>query len=402
MFGIKTYAFSKVAKIRVWLEFCSARLGQRVKRLPPADKNILFTLADERRDEEIPRHYYLMLNFFAEAGYNVYVYKKPSFRFFKRLGPMGGRYLYSVRNVKFITALPERTDEVIYAFDHEDPDEAMLARKWKKLVYFNSLKPASWKVGRGAVWMPYPMSPYVYRSGASRRLETFRRNRRKLRALFVGNTKKEYYDNPALKKYGQLTRLEALKVLRSSGRKFVDRPDARELDRLLNGEPRQECVISDYSKLKIDPDRWLDVLSRSDFFICLSGADYPMCHNCVEAAAVGTIPILSYADWFNPPMEHRQNAIVYSGAEDLPKKIDEVMGLSVGEIEKMRNNVIQYYEDHLSPRSFVRQFESRPEAHTVILLPKVLCAEPYPEGCDRLERLNARIAANDKDLAHAQ
>ena len=399
MFGIKTYILGEAGKASVWLQFCAGRAYQALKQMPPGDKNILFTLADERPDEEIPRHYYLMLSFFAQTGYRVYIYRKPTFQFFKRLGTMGGRHLYSSKNVKFISALPERTEDIIYAFDHEDPDEAMLARKWKRLVYVNSLKPASWKAGREFVCMPYPMSPFVYRSGASRRLDGFRKSPRRIRALFFGNTKKEYYNNPVLKKYSQLTRLEALNALRSSGRKVVDTPARSEFERLLGGNGYHvECVLSDYSKFKIERGEWLATLSKSDFFLCLSGTDYPMCHNCIETLAVGTIPILSYTDWFDPPLEHRKNALVYSGADDFLKKVEEAMGMGEAEIEKLRKNAIQYYEDHLSPEAFVRRFESHPDANTLILMPRVLCTDPYSDGRSRLERLGARMASHEKDV----
>ncbi len=395
MFGIKTYIRSKISGLSLRVQFFLASLGQVLKKLPSNDRKVLFTLENLEPDQDVPRYQYLIINYFAEAAYNVYIYKKTDPDFFVALGPYG-RYLYAAKNVKFITALPEETGETVYVFDHETPDESMLKRPWKKLVYFNSLKPLSWQIGRESINIPYTMSPDIYHYGQHRQLERFRNNPRKVRAFFAGNTDKVYYNNPILKKYGQMTRLEGMDALLSSGRKITYQPGKKAFYQLMRSSGcSPECVICDFSNFKIPPGLWLDFLSRSDFFICFSGTDFPMCHNAIESMAVGTIPILSYGDWFDPPLEHDRNAILYSGKEDLIKKIDMVMGLSREEITRIQENVIRYYEEHLSPQSFVRRFEALEGTFTMVLLPQLFHSEEDLSAKRKIEQLNARLGIHN-------
>ena len=376
----------------LWVRWHAVCLGHSLKRLSPNDREILFILGDTRNDENVPRYQFLILNFFAEAGYNIYVYQGLDFGFFKRLGDWG-QHLYAVKNLRFITDIPRRTEGMVFAFDHEEPDESLLKLRWKKLLYVNSQKPPSWKVGDEIVRIPYVMFPGVYRSGRHRDLETFRNQQRKIRAFFAGNMNKIYYDNPDLENnYGQMTRHAGVEALLNSGRKIIHQPEKKEFDRLIRGDRySRECVIFDFFKFKIKAARWLNVLSTSDFFICFSGTDYPFSHNSVESLAVGTIPILSYADWFDPPLEHKKNAIVYAGKEDLIQKIEEVMTMGADEIGAMKKNAARYYDEHLSPASFARRFETCGEVSTLMMFPRLVVSDPGGKGQRQIEALNAQI-----------
>jgi len=99
-----------------------------------------------------------------------------------------------------------------------------------------------------------------------------------------------------------------------------------------------------------------------------------MCHNVVESLAVGTIPIIGYPDWFFPPLEHRKNAIIYSGKEDLMQKVHEVFEMSSDDIADMRKNVIDFYEKYMTAEYFMRRFEaSSGKVDTIMLHPRMVC-----------------------------
>lgn len=358
--------------------FILMRLNQLVKILPQNTKKILFVLDDQKfysMGDGNSRYLYMLLQRFSQAGYNVYFYKRVTFKIYYHLETLG-KLIFNLKNLKVLTRLPKDTSDMIFAFDRVDCD--MLQRHWKKLAYINIFKPTFCQVG-GRVWIPYAMFPVIYDIGEHKMLDAYRVNSRKLRILFAGNASPIYYNNRKISNfYGQLTRIEAVNVLRESGGKVKCAEGKEGFTNLMStADYTNECrlLLTDAS-FPIKPADWLGLVSKSDFFICLAGTDYPMCHNAIEAMAVGTIPIISYHDWFFPPLEHGKNAIVYSGKDDLIKKINEVFSIPADAINKMRGNVIEYYEKHLSNESFIKVFESRPEkVLTVMLHPKLVCSD---------------------------
>lgn len=67
---------------------------------------------------------------------------------------------------------------------------------------------------------------------------------------------------------------------------------------LLNSDYIQKCIILHKTNFRIPAQKWLDVVAKSDFFLCAPGVQIPLCHNAIESMAVGTIPITNYPDWF--------------------------------------------------------------------------------------------------------
>ncbi len=391
MFGIKT-ALKKIgAQAQVGISYLPAVAANHFKALPPSDRDIFVTLGDKRPNGDIARYIYSGLNYIANAGYNIYIYQKVDFDFYKWLN-FYGRRLYKIPRLKFIKDIPSHTESMIYMFDHEDLDEVLLAKKWKKLVYLSVLKPVSWHMGDRSVNVPFLMYPPLYTFGQDKKLEKHRNTERKIRVYFAGNVDKYYYRNPMLKKYGQMTRRQAIAALRKSRRKFVYRPEKAEFYGLLQAPTYQHvCVLTDFVKFKIKPVEWLGVLCKSDFFLCLSGTDFPMCHNLIESMAVGTIPIMSYPEWMEPQLEHGKNALLYHDAEGLVRQLDEAMNMSEARIAEMRKNVIAYYEEHLTPLNFSARFDSQEGPHTLRLHPYLLGSEPDETQRLGLERLNRRV-----------
>ena len=361
-----------LARLVLFGDYVKVSLAQASKTLPENDKKIVCVLDHSRlyRDDDgSGRHAYLILNLFSDAGYTVYFYKKITFGGFLRLSSYG-RLIYSIPNVKFISKISERTEEMIYAFDDEADKRGLLKHSWKKMLYINVEKPLSCTIGR-MIWIPYGMHPLLYSSGCDKKLNDYRAAKKKVRTFFGGNVSPVYYRNPKLRGYGQLTRMEGVEALLNSGSKVREFENSKQFESMLSGEQYfEECLLlKTDNTFRIHPSDWLNLVSKADFFICLSGTCYPMCHNAFESLAVGTIPIISYADWFYPPLEHKKNALVYDGTkEDLVKKVQESLGMSTGEIAQMRENVICYYEENLTSQSFVRQIRSAKEKILTLML----------------------------------
>lgn len=122
--------------------------------------------------------------------------------------------------------------------------------------------------------------------------------------------------------------------------------------RLVNeGEYSNKCVIVDRHQFSIR-EPWLEVLSKSNFFVCPPGVIMPSSHNSIEAMAVGTIPLINYPEWFYPRLEHMKNCIEFSNEKDLISQVKHISNMKQTQIEQMRNNVIEYYEKYLLPQSF--------------------------------------------------
>lgn len=132
--------------------------------------------------------------------------------------------------------------------------------------------------------------------------------------------------------------------------------DWQHMELLLNSDDyNQKCIILERNKINFDvpPTKWLEVLAKSDFFLCAPGVPVPLCHNAVESMAVGTIPITNYPNWFFPSLEHLKNCIKFNTKEDLIEAVKLVMSMEKSQIEQIRKNVIEYYEKHLSCDSFL-------------------------------------------------
>jgi hypothetical protein len=361
------------------------------KMLSANRKKILFCMDDERLyDDGAGRHPYLLANAFSEAGYTVFSYKKIRFSSFARLGCYG-RYSVAIKNMKFISKLPSGTKEMICAFDGLRPE--IMTRRWKKLVYVNVLKPVGCQVGE-PITVPFFMHPLIYFLKKNKKLESYRLSRRSVRVFFGGNMTKDIYNNQRLKQQGHITRHEAITALLASCLDVKVVKDEKELTLTLGKDQYlNACRLLEGRTSAL---HWLKLIARSDFFLCFSGTDYPLCHNAIEAMAVGTIPIISYYDWFDPPLEHTKNAIVFSEADDLVEKVRDVLAMSFEEIKKMRNEVILYYGTYLSPKGFVGKFESSDERlNTLLLYPKLVTSGDENQKTQvflqELERLKERV-----------
>ncbi len=358
---------NKLSKLALLPEYLKVTWQQFSRRLPPNDRNIVFTLDDPRlyRDDDgSGRYAYMILNLFSDGGYNVYLHKKIDFLTFTRMGKYG-RFLYSIGNLKVVDHIPKNPQDLDYAFDSVYRE--MLDRPWKKLTYVNVLKAPTCKLGR-SMPIPYFFHPMMYKLKQLDRVEGLRESARKLRIIFGGNTL-TYYTNPELHRYDQMTRIEGIMAASEVGEKVRTIQDVSELYAIMNGQEYvNECrLLRTDDRIQVPLTHWLEIVAQCDFFLCLSGTDLPMCHNVIESMSVGTIPILGYPDWFFPTLEHGKNAIIYSGKKDLIRKLNEVLEMEESQIQALRKNVLAYYDAHLGTRNFIRKYEAQKSLNSIIL-----------------------------------
>jgi len=346
------------------------------KPIQENDKNIFITFDDEtlfRYDDGLGREAFYILKTFSDGGYHVYFYRSKSFISYWKLGLLG-RLIYKIKNLRLVSRLPNNTQNFVYGFDAIRP--VFLKYPWKNLLYINIKRPTSCYLGN-VIPMQFYMMPMIYACGLEENLDQYRQLVRKYRIFFGGSLNPIYYDSPVFKKkYPHLmTRLEGFQTIRNSDIDVLLINKRDELDKFSENSTylNRLVIVEVKTSFPIKPEQWLQFVGQSDFFMCFSGTDYPICHNSIEAMAVGTIPIIAYGDWFDPQLEHGKNAIIYSDQDDLIQKIKIVMKMSLKDIQELRRGVIEYYDNFLAKGYMARQYEQQVQSiSTLMLFPKII------------------------------
>jgi hypothetical protein len=183
--------------------------------------------------------------------------------------------------------------------------------------------------------------------------------------LFIGNSEPGTYskiDSDGV--FDVIGRVRLWDILRRSG---LSREPAAGAD--LANVADGTVTLVDSSAHSIPMERFRQTVAGFGFFLCAPGVFMPLCHNLVEAMSVGAIPLIqrSYAELLEPVLEHGRNAIVFDGEADLVAKVGEALAMDPARIAGMKQAVLAYHEDHLSPRAVVSRV-LHPEVRTIRML----------------------------------
>jgi hypothetical protein len=218
-----------------------------------------------------------------------------------------------------------------------------------------------------SIVMPYPMHPNQYNPYLVHYLKNQRENRKSIGVFFSGNQDRNAYRNATIYTiFKKINRIELLDyIIEKIPKDKIHIVSSEQLDDSSNPQ-RNKFVLIDWKwsqekaenlNIRIDEQQWLVKLSTCNFFLACPGMYMPICHNIIEAMAVGAIPITQYANQFYPPLQNGINCIEFFDKDDAVKKILYALTLSESQIAFIRKGVIEYYEKHLSPRSFVASVE---------------------------------------------
>jgi hypothetical protein len=206
--------------------------------------------------------------------------------------------------------------------------------------------------------MPYSVFPAVWDQRDDDRFEDYRRQQRVWRLFFGGHCSRESYRR--ITKYTRLRPVDRYNVIREVNRYFAGSTLEIGSDEQLqsaSASRHESFVMIDNAKYRTESEKWLQLLSQSDFFLAAPGCDYPLSHNAIESIAVGTIPVLEYDSLFTPELRDGINCIAYRNLDGLRRAMARIEAMPRDEITKLRASVIDYYENHLSPAAFCRQLE---------------------------------------------
>lgn len=315
---------------------------------------------------ESGRLIFAILNIFSLNAYQIRIFDNNSFNDLGKYAVLG----CSIDNVTMTSDMPTNTENSIYLYDQEDKN--WKNKKWQKKVQikFDIFSPYAYSSHQNSapLMMPYPMHPLQYKENLDHLLLKYRKNEKKLGVFFSGDMKgytKSFVQYPKQK----LSRTDVVQtiVAQAPGDVLFIQDDSS-LAMAFEQNNHNKCVIVNTEKVWVDEKDWLENISRAHFFLCPPGICMPMCHNVIEAMAVGAIPIINYPEWFSPGLKHLHNCIVFDDKEDLVKIIQDVLSMDQEHISNMRKNVIEYYENHLIPAKFISRIESSDQYQITILM----------------------------------
>ena len=190
---------------------------------------------------------------------------------------------------------------------------------------------------------------------------------RPVKILLAGNINPKQYDKKLIGELFQMmTRYEVTSILRQQ-----NEIPFRELTRQVEYENLFEdddvLLLMNSENCRVPFEMWLHFLSQADFYMACAGAHMPMSHNLIEAMSVGSIPILEYAEYLKPSLEHGVNALVYRNKEELLEVLKEAVSMPESKKFEMRENVSRYYQNYLSPGKLIPSILSRQESLTLVI-----------------------------------
>jgi len=150
---------------------------------------------------------------------------------------------------------------------------------------------------------------------------------------------------------------ESVEHLRPTARVINGQED---LDSVLNQSGEEGLVLIDTAKFRINSRLWLDLLSQVEFFVSPPGVSIPLCHNIVEALAVGAIPITNYSKWFYPPLAPEKNCLSFSSLDELDTQVLRARAMDLVQIATLRAQAVDYYDRHLDLSKFMRRILESP------------------------------------------
>lgn len=132
------------------------------------------------------------------------------------------------------------------------------------------------------------------------------------------------------------------------------------LKSFINGDIDHKVILIDTSKqFRIPLHELKGLLQEFHFYLALPGIFIPQSHNLIEAMSAGCIPIIhqTYARLMDPGLEHMETALVYDSLEELDQLILKSFNLEERQMDSLKENVLEYYNRHLSPAAVVKKIE---------------------------------------------
>lgn len=317
-----------------------------------SEKQIDVEIDSQLFDDVYDRRYlYLVLYFLVEAGYylNLVSVQGISFRQYVRFREYERRVYHLPQ-----TRITQGYADGVVLLTNKDTSSNCVERTRRHRQTIHLETDISIASTSQTMIMPYMMHPHQYLLNGHRELAGLRDLQRRVRVFFSGGVDKTSYSHSI--SGGKPNRYDTFAFLRSL-ESVVEVHSAKHFHALTSQDYCNLCLVADRECLYTPDEDWLATLAMTDFFLALPGMIMPMCHNVIEAMGVGTVPILCYPEWFSPSLTDA-NCFAYSDLDSLKHVVRRALKLKTTEIDRLRGNVIEYYERYLAPQSLRRRLDS--------------------------------------------
>lgn len=238
---------------------------------------------------------------------------------------------------------------VVTDLDHVRP-EARVAR----LRFGYELKSG----GDYDIAMPYGMFPAHYISGVVSTIRKLRSDVKSMRVFFSGSRQEDTYNSKRfVRQYSKLNRYQTINCLYASQTEKHYVTEAEGLGEACQPPFSPGLTLIDTDQVRVPERAWLPTLAKSDFFLACVGASMPLAHNAVESLGVGVIPILSYPEFFEPPLVDGETCLVFSDCASLEDAITRAVEMSTEKVAEIRARVTRYYDSYLDPCLFIEKLD---------------------------------------------
>ena len=216
-----------------------------------------------------------------------------------------------------------------------------------------------------ALYFPYYMHPDVYKKGIDGQCNKLRGTEKSIRLLFAGSfDERVYRDNL---RFDMMNRYDVCKtVIDAFGEKvtIVDTP--QKLEELKSGETASDIVFiitksleNNLQKHLLDQTGYLEMVSRSWFFLSPPGVKIPHSHNLIESMAVGTVPVFNYNRYFYPPLEDGKNCLAFETGDELITAVQTCLSMNEEQRAQIRREALAFYDTYLAPEVAFNTLESQ-------------------------------------------
>ena len=215
------------------------------------------------------------------------------------------------------------------------------------------------------LFLPYYMYPKIYNSNYEQ-LEKFKYNLKLIKIFFSGSTNNEVYGKFKWFTEAKVKLLNRVEIIEFIEKNFKEKifflKSYKDLSKIDYTKTPIVLSLNDglikKTKTNLTNTQHLDLISKSNFILTAPGADMPLCHHLIEGIKMRTIPISNYAN-LHRPFISENDYIYFNNYETLNESILTALNMSDEEIKSRQDNLEKFYNEKLSPSSFLSAFENR-------------------------------------------
>ena len=248
--------------------------------------------------------------------------------------------------------------------DKKEFDKTAVNIRTKSMIfntdYFSHIENNNTKEEK--VFMPYYLYPRLYNSKIYKELDVLRGMSKIFKIVFSGSAHPALYSNFEWYHTDGKKMLNRNQIIDFVSKEFSSEifylTSYKDIDNATKSSKKIIFSLNDTlakkTSSKLSNIEHLKLIAQSSFFLTAPGTGMPICHHIMEAIKFGTIPITSYADLLNPKLDNNL-CLNFQSFADLYSVIEKAILMKHDEKEVKKNNLINFYNESLSPESFYKK-----------------------------------------------